>query len=160
MFKKGNIPWIKGRKIDINKYPNYGMRGKNHSEESKKKMSISHIGKKKSAITKKRMSEVKKGKIPNNWKGIKKNKGYWYIYKPKHPRAIKKYVKQANLVMEKKIGRLLTKEEIVHHIGEKDDDRIKMLYLMRGRSQHENYESNLRWTYRKWSLGTKPVKNE
>lgn len=43
-FKKGSIPWIKGKKINIIEHPNYGMKGKRHSKESILKMSLSHQG--------------------------------------------------------------------------------------------------------------------
>ena len=34
-FKKDNIPWNKGIKIDIEKYPSYGMTGKHHTQVTK-----------------------------------------------------------------------------------------------------------------------------
>ena len=46
---------------------------------------------------------------------------YVYIYNPEHPNAIgtrKLYVAEHRILMEKKIGRLLTKDEIVHHKDE------------------------------------------
>jgi len=36
-LKIGKEPWIKGKKIDLKKYPNYGMKGKSHTEETKRK---------------------------------------------------------------------------------------------------------------------------
>ena len=60
------------------------------------------------------------GKLAANWKGGKMFTGingkYIKIYSPNHPnRTYDKYVMEHRLVMEKKIGRYLTKEEIVHH---------------------------------------------
>lgn len=43
-FKKGQIPWNKGQKLDSEKFNNMGMRGKKHSEDSKKRMSLARLG--------------------------------------------------------------------------------------------------------------------
>lgn len=42
-WNKGNIPWNKG--ISFNKGEKHPFYGKHHSEDSRKKMSLSHIGK-------------------------------------------------------------------------------------------------------------------
>ena len=74
----------------------------------------------------------------NRWKGgrIITTQGYVNIYSPDHPKAIKakalsgKYVLEHRLVMEKKLGRYLTKDETVHHKnGIKTDNRIENLEL-------------------------------
>lgn len=52
-FKKGQIPWIKGKHINV---------GKSHSEEIRKKISEALKGKSKSEEARKNMSEAKKGK--------------------------------------------------------------------------------------------------
>ena len=58
--------------------------------------------------------------------------GYYYIYKPEHPNAIKRgYVAEHRLVAEKKIGRYLKHGEVVHHINEnKLDNRPENLEVM------------------------------
>lgn len=74
-----------------------------------------------------------KGKNNPNWKGgRKKRMGYVYILFPRHPDSnYNGYIKRCNLIMEKKIGRRLTKRELVHHINEiKNDDSPKNLQLM------------------------------
>lgn len=78
----------------------------------------------------------------HQWKGGKYiTMGYFYSRKPDHPRAMKNgYVKRANLVMEQKLGRYLTKDEVVHHInGNKSDDRIENLMFFPNRSEHSKY---------------------
>lgn len=68
------------------------------------------------------------------WNGgkTKSTKGYWYTWKPDHPKANKHgYVKRANLVLEEKLGRYLNKGEIAHHENEdKEDDSPGNLELM------------------------------
>lgn len=73
--KKGKSTWNKGLKFKEELYPNYGMRGKRHSEESKEKDRISKnkyykehpnchpmLGEHHTEEARKRMSEVHKGK--------------------------------------------------------------------------------------------------
>jgi hypothetical protein len=72
------------------------------------------------------------------WKGGKIYQyGYVCIYLPEHPRARGGYVRRSHLVMEKHLGRYLTREEVVHHInGIKDDDRIENLKLLKDKREH------------------------
>lgn len=64
--------------------------------------------------------------------------GYKYIMIPDHPRVnATKCVPEHVLIMEKHIGRYLTKEEVVHHINEnKLDNRIENLKLFSNSSEH------------------------
>jgi len=72
---------------------------------------------------------------------------YVYIYNPSHPYAIgtrKLYVAEHRLIMEKYIGRYLTKKEIVHHKNEDTvDNRLKNLQLMTN-SDHIKLHAKLR----------------
>ena len=80
---------------------------------------------------------------PNYKYGQKIEKGYIYIYSPNHPRANKNYVKRANLVMEKHLGRYLKPEEVIHHKdGNRLNDKFFNLELLNKR-QHLIYESSL-----------------
>jgi len=83
-----------------------GMTGKHHSE-----------------TTKENMSKNRSGNLNKNWKGgFLINDGYKYIWRPKHPNSTQHgYVCEHRLIMEKKIGRVLTKNEVVHH---KDGNRL------------------------------------
>ena len=80
------------------------------------------------------------GKKHYHWNGGKKisSQGYLLIQTPEHPFCDKQgYVPQHRLVVEKYIGRYLTKKEIIHHINEiTTDNRIKNLYLFDNRWQH------------------------
>lgn len=90
---------------------------------------------------KKKYPKGRFGKLAANWKGgrrIANKAGYVYIYNPNHPSATKEgYVMEHRLVMEKKIGRFLKKNEIVHHInGDTKDNRIENLELMGSKKEH------------------------
>ena len=79
------------------------------------------------------------GEMSNSWRGgIRDNNGYVKIYSPNHPLKDKtKCVMEHRLVMEKKIGRYLRKEERVHHInGNRRDNRLKNLILFSNHSKH------------------------
>jgi len=82
----------------------------------------------------------------HNWKGGRRLvDGYWYILVSNHPYTTKQgYVCEHRLVMEKKIGRYLTREEEVHHInGIKTDNRIENLMLFSNAAKHRHYEKTL-----------------
>jgi len=75
------------------------------------------------------------------WKGGQFiDRGYVYIYKPEHPKAMANgYIKRARLVLEKKLGRPLLPRMKVHHInGIKDDDRPENLQEI-SQSEHARY---------------------
>jgi len=42
--RKGQVPWNKGKSLDMEKYPDYGMTGKQHTLESRNQMVESHEG--------------------------------------------------------------------------------------------------------------------
>lgn len=75
--------------------------------------------------------------------------GYILVKVDNHPnKRYGGYVLQHRLVMEQKLGRYLTKEEIVHHINHvRDDNRIENLELTNA-SDHIREHRNL---HRKWS---------
>lgn len=85
-------------------------------------------------ISKTAKSNLRVGIKSNTWKGGRNidTRGYMRVYAPNHPNKIAgNYVMEHRSVMEKDIGRYLTKEEIVHHInGNKLDNRIENLQLM------------------------------
>jgi len=108
--------------------------------------------------TKTKISDSKKGKpapwvIKRNkkmsgsnspaWKGGKYIDGHGYlrILKPEHPLANKAgYVAKHTLVMEKHLGRFLTRKEVVHHInGDKQNNKIKNLKLFPSTSAHMKF---------------------
>lgn len=84
----------------------------------------------------------------SNWRGgiCRRKNWYVYIYMPKHPFALDNYVAEHRLVMEKKLGRYLKFNELVHHInGIKNDNRIENLELSDS-SKHATHHFKLYFT--------------
>lgn len=85
------------------------------------------------------LQEMKTPEIHPRWNGGKTVKdGYIQIHSPNHPsKNMRGYVHEHRLVMEKHIGRLLKREEVVHHI---DDNRanndITNLQLFKNNAEH------------------------
>jgi HNH endonuclease len=76
----------------------------------------------------------RKGEKSPAWRGGKQmRRGYVWTWCPDHPsrsNTAKAYVLEHRLVMEKHLGRYLTRDEHVHHInGIRDDNRIENLEL-------------------------------
>ena len=125
-FKKGLIPWNKGKHIWQNKPHPKGMQGKYHSEKTKKNMG-------------------QKGPKNPNWKGgkYKTEAGYIFILKPEHPFCMSnKYVFEHRLVVEKQIGRYLLSTEPCHHLGTKDDNRPHRLMAFSSESVHQRFHKD------------------
>jgi len=82
----------------------------------------------------------------SRWKGgISINYfGYRLVRFLTHPfKDNRGYVREHRLVMEKHLGRHLTKEEVIHHIdGNKKNNDIKNLMLFINHSEHMRYERN------------------
>ena len=83
----------------------------------------------------------------NKWKTIKKG-DYLYALVPDHPNASKNgYVLEHRVIMERKIKRYLTSNEVVHHIdGNKHNNEVSNLQLMSA-SEHNRLHSSKGRTY-------------
>lgn len=143
----------------------YGIKSRpSMTEKTKKKISEANRGRVSprkgvhlSAETKKKISEAKKGKMlkPSKYGGHRKKRcdGYIVVYKPSHPRATKDgFVLEHILVMEEKIGRIITRDEAVHHINHvRDDNRIENLQLMTFK-EHAALHMRERWAKKKGAM--------
>ncbi len=81
----------------------------------------------------------KHGKEHHNWKGGRiLIDGYYYIHSPNHPnKYANKYILEHRLVMEKHIGRYLTRTEIIHHKDRNTlNNKINNLSLIKNISEH------------------------
>ncbi len=89
---------------------------------------------------KKENNPSKKGAENHNWTGglIKDKSGYMMRYAPDHPNKNGLgYVREHRLVMEKHLGRYLTKQEVIHHKNDiKDDNRLENLEILIDQSNH------------------------
>lgn len=123
-------------KYKIPRRPQHQWKGRKMSKVAKDKMRIAHLGKKASQATKDKMSALKIGKIYDRPKKNKTLNGYIQLWEPKNPMSNKSgYIYEHRKVVAEILGRLLTKNELVHHKnGVKDDNRPENLEL-----------TNLRW---------------
>lgn len=125
------------------------------SEETRKKISLSLIGNRRSLgykfteeqrknMRNARQKFKKLGTESANWRGGESEKrnsnGYVYSYI-----GGGKYQPKQNLVVEEYIGYKLKKGQIIHHINfNRKDNRIENLYLFRSKSTHIKYHRFLK----------------
>lgn len=126
---KGKPAWNKGKKGIFK-----------HTKEYKKKLGKRMKKYFRSPEIREKFSQRHLGSKNYFWKGgrTKNAMGYIRIYSPNHPSSLHNYVLEHRLIMEKIIGRYLTRNEIVHHKnGIKDDNRPENLHLtIKGKNWH------------------------
>lgn len=94
------------------------------------------------ASYKKKYPNGRFGELASNWRGGRRPGGakgaYIRVYVKEHPFAVNGYVMEHRLVIEKSIGRYLTRKEQVHHRnGDKKDNRLENLELHADASSHQ-----------------------
>ena len=118
-------------------------KGRHHTEETKQKIRLKRLGRKNSEETNRKSGLRWKGKNNPRWNGGKRihQAGYILIKALDHPtKHHDNYILEHRFVMEKYLGRLLKRNEIVHHINEDvSDNRIKNLMLFPNVTAHLNY---------------------
>jgi len=87
------------------------------------------------------------GPYSASWKGgrIKRRGGYIAIMCPDHPAATRQgYVREHRLVVEKALGRYLTKKEVVHHIdGDPANNDLVNLFVFPNAAAHTRWHKRL-----------------
>lgn len=131
------------KKHGVNRPPHMGFKGKHHTESAKKKISAAHTGKSVSDETRQKISEAKKVRGIGHKK--KRTDGYISLYYPSYPSSSPDgYVLEHRYKIEKKIGRFLSENEVVHHLNmRKDDNRLENLLLMTA-SEHMSLHMKVR----------------
>lgn len=113
-----------------------------HRTEFKKGQKLSDSIKKKLRAARK----ARVGKLSPNYKGKIFHRGYVLVFSPSHPFSTKKhYVYEHRLVMERHLGRYLTKSEVIHHINRnKKDNKINNLMLFPNNQAHLRFHRELK----------------
>ena len=130
------------------------------SEETKKKISLSLLGRKHTLKRRRNISQSKLGRKWSdservghinchsgnkhyNWKGGRREdiNGYVYLYSKNSPRGILEH----RTIAENILGRKLTKLERVHHIDENTMNNIPSnLYVFKNQNAHRHYHTKLK----------------
>jgi len=116
-------------------------KGIKRSDEFKEKIKQANLGRKLSKKQRLKLSRIHFERQGGEYR--KKTKyGYVLLYEPEHPNSNSgNRIFEHRIMMEKKIGRYLKKNEIVHHLnGKKDDNRLENLYLVSSIKEHNERE--------------------
>ena len=139
-FKKGHEPWNKGKHY---KQEGQFKKGNHPKTEFKKGHQGYFKGKKFTEEHKVNLGCYNKGEKARGWKGgiTKSAKGYVLILATNHPLCWQTgYIRRSRLIVERQIGRYLKIEEVVHHLGKKDDDRPSRLMAFVNDIAHRKFE--------------------
>ena len=94
---------------------------------------------------------IRKGAAHPFWRGgrVVDSRGYVLLHMPQHPQAnANGYVLEHRLVMERHIGRLLRRDEHVHHRNEnRADNRIENLEVVSRAEHNRIHKSAPGWSF-------------
>jgi len=144
------------KKYDIPRRKSYPPAGWKHTAESIQKIRIASLGRKwnHSQVA---IEKIRAGKIGNknpSWKGgiIVSGGGYRMCLAHGHPAANEGgYVFEHRLMMERKLGRYLRPEEVVHHwdLDVKNNDPSNLILFENGQD-HLVYHRQLNHLFEHW----------
>lgn len=112
------------------------------SEETKRKCRIAFAGKQHTKESKIKISLSTSGNKNHMWKGGKRIcNGYILILMHNYPSTDQQgYIPKHRFMMEQYLGRYLKPKEVVHHInGNKTDNRIENLMLFKNNGEHRKF---------------------
>lgn len=139
------------RKYEIQTRPQQQWLGRKHTQKTKELIRKKQLGKTLSKETKKKISIALKGR-KHYWRDrrVLNSNGYVMLFQPENPMSNSGgYVPEHRFVMANKLGRILKREESVHHInGKKDDNRLEnLVVLTKGghTSLHESKKEMKEW---------------
>jgi hypothetical protein len=157
---KNNPNWGIPRPASVKEAIGRANRRRVVSDETRRRLRLSHIGKRPTNKTRAKMIAALRGRPCSpetrekirqsrlgpkhwNWKGGKNRRsGYIYILSPTHPAcSLRGLVAEHRLIVEKLIGRLLRGTEPVHHVnGIRDDNRPENLMVFKSHSAHVEFD--------------------
>lgn len=143
-FKKGIVPWNKGRKgmplTEKQVAANTARRGKPAPKPE-------GFGQRMREINKPAGLKYKSGLLNKKEKVWRQD--YVFIYKPEHPTSRKRspdfgYVLEHRYVMELHLGRDLLPTESIHHLdGDKSNNRIENLVVCQSSKEHNQIHTEM-----------------
>ena len=139
-FKKGMIPWNKGKKMPVTpaiaaankRRKGVSMPKPDNFSETMRKVNPP-VGRKIVIPFREQHGDPKLLAVRN---------GYVFIYKPDHPKSRKEapgygYIREHRYIMGNHLKRLLTDSEVIHHIdGNKSNNKLSNLLLCKNAREH------------------------